>query len=78
MSSMSDESSFPLSLELGSGIRARRKEFGMTQSDLAFAVGVNRRVIGRLERGVGTVRLETALKALRALGVELDLKARGE
>ncbi len=50
----------------------------MTQSDLAFAVGVNRRVIGRLERGVGTVRLETALRALRALGVELDLRIRGE
>lgn len=73
-----DETIFPLSRALGASIRTRRNEVGMTQSDLAFAVGVNRRVIGRLERGVGTVRLETALKALRELGVEIDLRARDE
>ncbi len=75
---MNDETRFPLSREFGAMIRTRRRATGMTQSDLAFAVGVNRRVIGRLERGVGTVRLETALRALRALGVELDLRIRGE
>lgn len=75
---MTDPTEFPLSAELGDRIRARRKATGMNQSDLAFAVGVNRRVIGRLERGVGTVRLETALRALRALGVELEFRTRGE
>jgi transcriptional regulator with XRE-family HTH domain len=75
---MTNEASSPLSRDFGTKVRARRKAIGMTQSELAFAVGVNRRVIGRLERGIGTVRVDTALKALRALGIELELKARGE
>lgn len=75
---MSNEALSPLSRDFGARIRARRKAIEMTQGELAFAVGVNRRVIGRLERGIGTVRVDTALKALRALGMELDLKARGE
>ncbi len=70
------EDSYPLSSQFGKLVREHRKRVGMTQSDLAFAVGVNRRVIGRLERGVGTVRLETALRAVRALGMQLELGAR--
>jgi y4mF family transcriptional regulator len=74
---MNDEQAHPLSEAFGATLRSRRRELGLTQSDLAFAVGVNRRVIGRLERGVGTVRLETALRAMRALGIELTVRPRG-
>ncbi|MFY9488522.1 MAG: helix-turn-helix domain-containing protein [Solirubrobacterales bacterium] len=63
------EPSGPLSLEFGATIRARRRQIGLSQEELALSVGTNRRVIGRLERGIGTVRLEIALRAAHALGL---------
>jgi HTH-type transcriptional regulator/antitoxin HipB len=62
--------------EFGDGIRIRRRGLGLSQGDLADAIGVNRRVIGELERGKGTVRLEIALAAARALGLDVDLLTR--
>ena len=43
---------------------------------LAEVIGVNRRVIGELERGKGSVRLEIALAAARAVGLDVELRAR--
>jgi predicted transcriptional regulator len=43
----------------------------------ADAVGVNRRVIGELERGKSTVQLEIALRVAEALGVDLSFSVRG-
>jgi len=63
---------------LGSAIRARRAELKMTQDDLALSIGVNRKVIGQLEGGKETVRLEIALNAARALGLNVGVEARGE
>lgn len=51
-------------------IARRRKSLRLTQSDVAFAVGTDRRVISRLERGIGTVRLEVALAVADSLGLE--------
>lgn len=62
--------------ELGSLIAARRRELGLSQEQLAFVVGVNRRVIGELERGKDTVRLGIALRTLAALGLEVSIEAR--
>lgn len=66
----------PTTAEFGSAIEQRRRELGLTQDDVAGAVGVNRRVIGELERGKGSVRLEIALAAAQAVGLDLDLRAR--
>jgi HTH-type transcriptional regulator / antitoxin HipB len=63
--------------DLGRLIRSRRKALNLSQDELAAVVGVNRRVVGELERGKGTVRLEIALEAARALGLDVDLRARG-
>jgi DNA-binding XRE family transcriptional regulator len=63
---------------LGAAIRKRRSELGMTQDDLALSIGVNRKVIGQLEDGKVTVRLEIALNAARALGLNVGVEARGE
>ena len=60
----------------GERLRHRRKRLGITQDQLAVAIGVNRRVIGQLERGKPTVRLEIALEAARAVGLDLDLVPR--
>ena len=63
--------------ELQPELRARRREQHLTQEDLAAVIGVNRRVVGELERGKGTVRLEIALAAARALGLDVELTPRG-
>ena len=57
-------------------IRASRARLALTQEQLADAIGVNRRVIGELERGKGSVRLEIALAAARALGLDFELRRR--
>lgn len=63
---------------LGAAIRSRRGDLGLTQEDLALSIGVNRKVIGQLEGGKETVRLDIALKAARALGLNVGVEARGE
>lgn len=64
-------------MELGARLRQRRRELGLSQLDLADVVGVNRRVIGELERGKGTIRLEIALRTAEALGLDVRLDPRG-
>lgn len=61
----------------GAQLRARRRELGITQNDLADVIRVNRRVIGELERGKSSVRLQIALDAARALGLDVRLDPRG-
>jgi len=62
--------------EFGRELRALRAGRGLSQEQLADAIGVNRRVVGELERGKGSVRLEIALAAARALGLDVDLRRR--
>ena len=40
-------------------------------------IGVNRRVVGELERGKGTVQLQIAMDVARVLGLDIELKPRG-
>lgn len=60
----------------GAQLRARRLKLGITQDDVADVIRVNRRVIGELERGKTTVRLQIALDAARALGLDVKLDPR--
>jgi transcriptional regulator with XRE-family HTH domain len=62
--------------DLGSRLRARRKELGLSQSDVADVIGVNRRVLGQLENGKGTVQLQIALAAAQAVGLDIQLTPR--
>lgn len=61
----------------GAALRTRRREIGLTQQDVAGVIDVSRRVVGELEGGRGTVRLEIALEAARALGLNVALVPRG-
>ena len=63
---------------LGAALRQRRRKLGLTQDDLALAIGVNRKVVGQLEGGKQSVRLDIALNAARALGLNVGVEARGE
>jgi HTH-type transcriptional regulator / antitoxin HipB len=63
--------------ELGAAIRERRHELDVTQDDLAASIGVNRRVVGRLEKGKETVHVGIVLRAARAVGLNVGVEPRG-
>ena len=63
---------------LGAALRRRRRQLRLSQDQLALSIGVNRKVIGQLEGGKETVRLEIALNAARALGLNVGVEARGQ
>ncbi len=61
----------------GQRVRARRKRLDLTLEDVANVVGVNRRVIGELERGKSSVQVGIALRVAQAVGLDLRLEERG-
>lgn len=63
-------------LGFGQQIRDRRKRLGLSQGDVADVVGVNRRVIGELERGKPSVQLNIALRVAEAVGFDVELRER--
>ena len=63
--------------DFGKGLRQRRRAVGLSQGEVADVVGVNRRVIGELERGKPTVQLAIALRVAEALGLDVSFIERG-
>ena len=59
--------------QLGEVLRAARKQLGLTQPQLALAAGVGVRFIVNLEAGKPTVRLETVMRVIEALGGLINL-----
>lgn len=59
---------------LGQAISIRRKQTGLTQSDLAASLGVTRQLIGELERGKPGIGLQVALRACSTLGLSLQIE----
>lgn len=59
---------------LGAAVLAARNKLGLTQPQLALAAGVGVRFVVELEAGKPTVRLETVLKVLHALGGTLAVE----
>lgn len=57
--------------QFGRAVRRRRKALGMTQRDLALAVGVGERFIVDLEKGKPTCELERALRVAAGVGLRL-------
>jgi y4mF family transcriptional regulator len=62
---------------LGRTVALRRRALRVTQEDLALLAGVSVRFISSLERGKATVRLDTLIAVLDALGLELRTPIRG-
>ena len=60
----------------GQLVRDRRRALSLSQSALADVVGVNRRVIGELERGKPSVQLSIALRVAAALCLDVALQTR--
>lgn len=59
------------SVEFGAQLTRARKALGLTQRDLALAVGVGERFIVELEAGKPTAQLGKALAAAKAAGMQL-------
>lgn len=59
--------------ELGSLIKAKRKEQGLTQNDLALASNVGIRFIVDIEAGKETAQIGKVLKVCAMLGLKLGV-----
>lgn len=59
--------------KLGEALRSARKRLGLTQPQLALAAGVGVRFIVDLEGGKATVRLDSVLRVIEALGGVINL-----
>ena len=59
---------------LGDAIRHYRKEAGLTQADLAEAVGLQRSYLSELEHGKETEQLTRINRVLKRLGVRMTLE----
>lgn len=62
--------------QLGELIRRRRRELGLTQTEVAEVADTNLRFLSELERGKPTARLENVLRVLATLGIELEARIR--
>lgn len=63
--------------DIAKWIRAARKELGWNQSELARRANVSRSVVQKLEEGRGTtVNLDTVLRLMRSLSLDLAVEPR--
>lgn len=62
--------------EIGSIIRMRRKELGITQQELADICEVGINTLVAIERGQGNPSVRTLVKIASAVGYELTLTRR--
>lgn len=61
------------SKDLGQAIRAARKGLGLTQAELALVAACGVRFVVEAEAGKPTLRLDTLLRVIHALGGTLTL-----
>ena len=57
---------------LANGLKDKRGELGLTQAELAEAVGVTRKTVNTVENGVFVPSALLALKLARALGEPVE------
>lgn len=62
--------------DIGTAVRKKRKEDGLTLADAAALCGVGYRFMSDLENGKETAQIGKALKVLTALGLDMTIEAR--
>ncbi len=55
-------------------IRFHRKKAGLSQERLAFLAGVGKTMIFDIEKGKLSIRLDSLLKILKVLNIQLDFQ----
>ena len=63
-------------MKIGTVIKERRNELGMTQEDVSLKSGVSSRHIASLEKNKYSPNLATLSKLLRALDLEISVRRR--
>jgi len=63
--------------DIGSYVKAKRNELGMTQPQLADVSGTGIRFISDLENGKPTMQIGKILDMLHVLGLDLHISPRG-
>lgn len=64
--------------DVGKLLRARRRELGLKQEDVAASLGMSPRLIGEVENGKDGVGLLKVLNIAHLLGFDLVLSVRGK
>jgi len=62
--------------DIGTAVRNKRKEDGLTLADAAALCGVGYRFMSDLENGKETAQVGKVLKVLTALGLDMIIEAR--
>jgi HTH-type transcriptional regulator / antitoxin HipB len=62
--------------DIGTAVRKKRKEDGLTLADAAALCGVGYRFMSDLENGKATVQVGKVLRVLTALGLDMTIEAR--
>jgi y4mF family transcriptional regulator len=62
--------------ELGSMLKQRRKDLGITQPHLAEIAGISKNTLYKLERGESNPSWEIVLKLMDVLGLSLQLEVK--
>lgn len=65
-----------MSFEIGSIVKNKRREFGITQQELANKAGVGLNFVYQLEKNKRTVQLNCVEQVLDALDIELSIQPR--
>lgn len=63
-------------MELRKALKERRATLGITQTDLAELAQVSLATVKDIERGKGNPSLDTILKLIRVLGLEMSFQIR--
>jgi HTH-type transcriptional regulator/antitoxin HipB len=63
---------------IGGMVRLERERLGLRQDELALTAGVSTRVIHQIENGKTTSRLDSLIPVLSALGLTVEVQARGD
>jgi len=62
--------------QIGSAVRASRRDLRLSQAELADLCGFNRHYLGQLERGLDTEYVQRVETVLDTLGLELIVRPR--
>ncbi|KQB84015.1 type II toxin-antitoxin system Y4mF family antitoxin [Corynebacterium lowii] len=59
--------------EIGAAVRTARKEYLLTQQQLAELAGLSDRTVREIEKGTGTPGLKAVLTVLAVLGLKIEV-----
>ncbi len=71
---MNRGSAVEAAVEIGQTIRAQRREYNVTQKDLAQRLDMSEKTLRAIERGSSSAKLESTLRVITALGLQFQVR----